>query len=171
MTITIRKCTLADIPALQAISRETFADTFGSENSPEDLANYLDESYSQAQLKQELQDPNSEFYFAYDDDQLAAYLKVNVGDSQTEEMGKNAFEIQRIYVLPQFKRRHIGSQLMTKALELARQHHSSTVWLGVWEYNLPAQGMYKHFGFKQTGDRVFTLGESRQRDLIMTKTL
>ncbi|MSE22138.1 GNAT family N-acetyltransferase, partial [Lactobacillus parabuchneri] len=99
MTITIRKCTLADIPALQAISRETFADTFGSENSPEDLANYLDESYSQAQLKQELQDPNSEFYFAYDDDQLAAYLKVNVGDSQTEEMGKNAFEIQRIYVL------------------------------------------------------------------------
>lgn len=171
VTIVIRKCTLADIGELQQISRETFADTFGSENSSENLNQYLDESYRLDRLTQEFKNPNSAFFFALADGQLAGYLKVNVLDAQTESMGPQALEIQRIYIKRAFKRQGIGSKLMTKALAVAKAKQRSTVWLGVWEHNLPAQHLYRKFDFKQTGDHVFTLGESRQRDLIMTRTL
>ena len=171
VTIVIRKCTLADLSELQQISRETFADTFGPENSPANVNQYLDESYNLDRLKQELTDADSDFFFALVDGQVAGYLKVNVGNAQTEAMGNHALEVQRIYIKPAFKRQGIGSKLMAQALAVAKDNHRSTVWLGVWEHNLLAQQLYQKFGFKQTGDHVFTLGESRQRDLIMSRTI
>lgn len=169
--VTIRKCNLADINDLQKSIRETFADTFGPENNPQNVEEYLDASYNLDQLEGELSDPHSEFFFAFVDDQLAGYLKINTGTAQTEKMGSNAFEIQRIYIKKAFKRQGIGSKLMDKAFAIAKEKQCSPVWLGVWEHNLPAQALYQKFGFKQTGDHVFTLGESRQRDLIMSKEI
>lgn len=46
----LEKISTADLDELIAISRETFADTFGKDNTPEDLKKYLDESYSVAKM-------------------------------------------------------------------------------------------------------------------------
>lgn len=171
MSVAITKCTISDLTALQKISGETFADTFGPYNSAENIQNYIQQSYNDQQLTEEMADPHSQFYFIKVDGRLTGYLKVNVGDAQTEQMGPNGLEIQRIYVLPEFKHQGLGSQLLNKGISIAKELDKSFVWLGVWENNLSALKFYQKFGFTQHSDHVFTLGGSRQRDLIMKKTI
>ncbi|WP_054655232.1 GNAT family N-acetyltransferase [Lentilactobacillus kisonensis] len=171
MTITIRKCTLADMADLQQISRVTFADTFGDANTEADLSAYLNDAYSQSQLRKELTNPNSQFFFVFKDEILAGYLKVNVLDAQTEKMGQSDLEVQRIYILPQYKRHGLGRKLINQAITIAQKLHKTGIWLGVWENNLGAIAFYQQLGFKQVGDHVFTLGNSPQRDLILEKRI
>ena len=42
----IRKVALQDIDALKKIGRQTFEETFATDNSPEDVVQYIDESFS-----------------------------------------------------------------------------------------------------------------------------
>ncbi|MFD1126227.1 GNAT family N-acetyltransferase [Lentilactobacillus raoultii] len=167
----VRECTLADVQALQEISRETFADTFGAVNTPMDLTHYLQTAYSLPKLRAELSDPEAAFFFIYRDDQLAGYLKLNFGDNQTEAYGPDSLEIQRIYIRQSFKHLGLGTHLMHKAFEVAKRLSKKRIWLGVWEKNFSAIKFYRKLGFSQIGDHVFVLGSSRQRDLIMAKDL
>ncbi|GAA3196276.1 GNAT family N-acetyltransferase [Lentilactobacillus kefiri] len=171
MTTIITKCTISDLPELQKISGETFADTFGPFNSPENVKKYIQKSYSEEQLINELTDPQSQFFFIKVNNRSAGYLKVNVGDVQTENMGSDGLEIQRIYIRSQYKHQGLGSQLLRKGIGIARELHKSFVWLGVWENNHDALKFYQKFGFNQYSDHIFTLGGSEQRDLIMKKMI
>lgn len=171
MTPILKRVQLADLPKLQQISRTTFSDTFGSENSASDLAAYLETAYSESQLAAELTNPESAFYFVLLADQVAGYLKVNWGQAQSEQLGATGFEIERIYILPQFKRHGLGRFLYQTAVHQAEQAGKEFIWLGVWEHNYPAQAFYKKLGFYQVGQHTFTLGEDPQTDLLMRRDL
>ncbi|WP_125767055.1 GNAT family N-acetyltransferase [Lapidilactobacillus wuchangensis] len=170
-TPVLKQVQLADLTTLQQISRETFADTFGSENSASDLAEYLETAYSNEQLTSELANPESAFYFVQLADQVAGYLKVNWGQAQSEKLGATGFEIERIYIRPQFKRHGLGRLLYQHAVDQAEQADKEFIWLGVWERNYPAQAFYKKLGFYQVGQHTFTLGEDPQTDLLMRRDL
>lgn len=101
-SIKIKKATEQDIDRLQLIGKQTFAETFSSENSEENMREYLEKEFSIEKLKSELTDENSEFYFAKLDNETIGYLKINIGQSQTEIKGTNSLEIERIYVLREF---------------------------------------------------------------------
>lgn len=167
----VRKVTINDVNELQNISRETFADTFGAENKPENLNQYLDNAYDTEKLQQEIANPNSEFYFAYIDGQLAGYLKLNVGSAQSEKMGDDYLEVQRIYLKKNFKRHGLGTELVNLAVQRAQAYGKPKIWLGVWEHNDGGLKFYQKMGFKQISDHVFQLGRSSQRDLIMEKPI
>ena len=92
----IRKVNIHDIDKLKEIGKLTFAETFSSENSEEDMREYLEEGFSTDKLKTELTDKNAEFYFTELGDKVTGYLKVNVGQSQTEMKNENTLEIERI---------------------------------------------------------------------------
>jgi ribosomal protein S18 acetylase RimI-like enzyme len=171
VTTIITKCTISDLPELQKISGETFADTFGPFNSPENVKKYIQKSYSEEQLTNELTDSQSQFFFIKVNNRSAGYLKINVGDAQTENMGSDSLEIQRIYIRSQYKHQGLGSQLLAKGIAIARELNKSFVWLGVWENNHDALKFYQKFGFNQYSDHIFTLGGSEQRDLIMKKMI
>jgi hypothetical protein len=82
--IEIKQVKVDEIDELQKIGRQTFSETFSSDNSEEDMKKYLDEGFASEKLKTELTDKNSEFYFARLDNKVVGYLKVNYGQSQTE---------------------------------------------------------------------------------------
>lgn len=54
-----------DIKTLQAIAKQTFTETFGSQNTAEDLAKFLNEEYDFNKLKAEVENPESFYYFYY----------------------------------------------------------------------------------------------------------
>ena len=146
--MTIRKVNIQDIEKLKEIGKLTFAETFSSENSEEDMREYLEEGFSTEKLKTELTDENAEFYFAELDDNVIGYLKVNFGQSQTEIKDKNALEIERIYVLKEFHGKKVGQILYDKAIELAKEKSADYVWLGVWEQNPRAIRFYEKNGLQ-----------------------
>lgn len=160
-----------DIKTLQAIAKQTFTETFGSQNTAEDLAKFLNEEYDFDKLKAEVENPESFYYFYYFEDELAGYLKLNVGAAQTESDYPEALEIQRIYVLQKYQGKRIGLAMMQQALVIAEELKKPQVWLGVWGNNFKAQAFYQKSGFKKVGSHDFTLGDDRQTDHILLKIL
>ena len=57
--IEIRKATVSDVEAIQKLSIQTFKETFSAVNTPENLANYIKDSFSLEQLTAEL---NNDLY-------------------------------------------------------------------------------------------------------------
>lgn len=172
MVVTIQKIGVEQVQALAEISRETYYDTFIADNTEEGMQLFLDEAYALPVLKKELENPESDIYFLYEEDgQIAAYLKLNRGQAQTEDVHENALEIQRIYVRPSKKRKGYGTLLIDFALGQADQLGCDAIWLGVWEHNYPAQAFYKSHGFYQVGQHEFPMGDKMDIDYIYLKDL
>lgn len=162
---------LEDLRQLQKISVETFTETFKDQNSPENMKAYLERAYNLDQLEQELANRSSQFFFVYLTQEVAGYLKVNTDEAQSEAMGADSLEVERIYVKNKFQKHGLGKQLLNKALEIALEQKKKKIWLGVWEENENAIAFYQKKGFVQTGAHSFYMGDDEQVDLIMTKTL
>jgi diamine N-acetyltransferase len=170
MAIIIKECTLEDVNKLQEISYETFNETFKDQNSPENMDAYLKRAFNLKQLGKELSNPLSQFFFVYVNHEVAGYLKVNSNDAQSEEMGEESLEIERIYIKKDFQKHGLGKYLLNKAIEVAMENNKVQIWLGVWEKNENAIAFYEKMGFVQTGVHSFYMGDEEQIDLIMTKT-
>ncbi len=178
MSIHLQKITKNNVQDLQEVSIQTFTETFKDNNSEKSLNDYLNTAYELTKLEKELENPHSEFYFAYFNNELAGYLKININDAQSEKMGENALEVERIYIKMEriyikksFKRRGIGRHLIETAEQLAKKYQKNLMWLGVWEYNPKAIAFYETLGFKVIGAHSFFMGEEEQTDLIMSKQL
>lgn len=169
--IKLVKCTPKDVEALQRISIETFSATFGPYNTEDNLNGYLKSAYDIKVLKKELSNVNSEFYFAYEDNEIAGYLKINVLDAQSEKMADDFLEVQRIYVRENFKRHGIGKKMLNFAVKRAQDLGKTHMWLGVWESNFTAQRFYYAMGFEKYSSHHFFMGDSSQTDFILKKEL
>jgi diamine N-acetyltransferase len=167
MEIIVTKITENEILQLQKIGRKTFSETFSENNTEESMNDYLETSFSIEKLISELNDENSEFYFAKLNDEVIGYLKLNIGSSQTEIKGDNALEIERIYVSKDFHGKKVGQILYEKAIEIASHKNLDYVWLGVWENNQRAIKFYQKNGFVEFDKHIFRLGTDEQTDIMM----
>lgn len=167
MELKVNKVTIDEIRQLQEIGKLTFFETFASENSENNMKEYLEKGFSIKKLTSELNDQNTEFYFVEFDSKVIGYLKVNVGQSQTEIKDHNSLEIERIYVLKDFYGKKVGQTLYKKAIELAKGKNLKYVWLGVWEHNPRAIRFYEKNGFVKFDKHVFKLGDDEQTDIMM----
>ena len=169
--IKTKQCTLGDLHILQKISSETFNETFEHQNSPENMNAYMERAFNLKQLEKELTNISSKFFFVYFENEVAGYLKVNTNDAQSEEMGDESLEIERVYIKKKYQKHGLGKCLLNKSLDIALECHKKKVWLGVWEKNENAIAFYIKMGFVQTGAHSFYMGDEEQIDFIMVKKL
>lgn len=165
--IEIKRATLKDLVPIQNISKQSFTETFASINTPENIESYLQSSFNTEQLTSEISNPNSPFYLAILDSEPIGYLKLNLGDAQTEILKDNTLEIQRIYVLQAFHGKKIGQILLEEAIKVAQESSVDYIWLGVWEENHRALQFYSKNGFVEFDKHLFILGDDQQTDLLM----
>ena len=170
-TIEIRQIGLDNTTELQQIGRLTFTETFAEHNSPENLTDYLEESFATVKLTNELKNPDSRFYFAFVGSKVAGYLKINFGKAQTEDIDPSAMEIERIYVLKEFQGKKVGQSLFQKAMGAAAESGAYMVWLGVWEKNHKALNFYRKNGFEAFDQHIFRIGDDEQTDFLMKRSL
>lgn len=166
-SIAIKKIGVEQLVPLQEIGRKTFYDTFFESDSEESMKAYLATSFSTEKLTAELENPNSEFYFATQNEVVIGYLKVNFGAAQTELQDANAVEIERIYVLQDYHGKQVGQLLFEKAMAIAKSNRCDYIWLGVWEENHRALQFYTKNGFVAFDKHIFVLGEEEQTDIMM----
>ncbi|PYF08436.1 GNAT family N-acetyltransferase [Ureibacillus chungkukjangi] len=171
MSIEITKCNLEDLQTLQEVSIETFYEAFKEQNSPESMEAYLEKAFNLEKLELEISNISSQFFLIHFNNEVAGYLKININEAQSEEMGDESLEIERIYLKTKFQKHGLGKVLLNKAIEIATDLDKKKVWLGVWEENENAIAFYKKMGFVQTGTHSFYMGDEEQLDFIMTKTL
>lgn len=169
IAMNIKKCTLNELSSLQEICRRTFAETYGSQNTAENMKKYMDSAYSDEVLSEELSSPDSVTYIAYENSSPIGYMKLNRKGEQTESGYKNSLELQRIYIIPEAKGHGVGSRFIELAEKTAKRLGLEYVWLGVWEKNSAAITFYEDKGFKRFSEHTFVLGDERQTDFLMRK--
>ena len=162
-----KECSLEDIEKIKYISEKTFYETFSNENTKEDMEIYLKENFSYEQLESEIKNNDSRFYIVESNKEVVAYMKLNFDKAQTETGHNNTLELQRIYVLQEYKNKHIGKMLIQKAIEIGKNNNLNYVWLGVWEHNINAIKFYEKQGFEKFDTHIFKLGEDEQTDNLM----
>ncbi|QQR97938.1 MAG: GNAT family N-acetyltransferase [Sphingobacteriales bacterium] len=165
--IKITKATVNELMLLQSIAKQTFYETFASYNSEENMSKYLAENFAEDKILLEINNTNSEFYFAIYQHKEIGYLKINFGIAQTEKTTNNSLEIERIYVLKEFHGRNVGQLLYEKAIKIAKARKVNYVWLGVWENNKRAINFYKKNNFIEFDKHIFKLGDELQTDIMM----
>lgn len=155
------------LSVLQLISAQTFSETFSEHNDEGDMKLYIESSFNPTTLKIQLENNSSKFYFATDGEEVVGYLKINWGNAQSESLGNNSLEVERIYVLKSYHGKKVGMVLYQKALEVATELNFDFIWLGVWEKNERAIQFYQKNGFVEFDKHLFKLGKDVQTDLLM----
>src|SRR5699024_12261648 len=111
-----------------------------------DMVRFLEEDYETVKLVKEIENPNSRFYFLLVQNEIAGYLKINVGDAQTEHLRENALEVERIYLRSSFQHRGLGNVLLDFAEITTRGEDRDYIWFGVYDKSLPAHHVYRRHG-------------------------
>ena len=157
------------MPGLVEIGKRTFFDTFAGVNDPQDMAQYLDESFDPDMIQSELNDPGITYFLAESENQLVGYLKLKEGAEEPCVTGDRPVELVRLYLDASCIGKGFGTAMMKHALQDAASRGYKILWLGVWEDNERAIAFYKKWGFKTVGKHTFMLGSDAQTDLIMQR--
>ncbi|TLP77296.1 GNAT family N-acetyltransferase [Maribacter sp. ACAM166] len=167
MVLKYRKCKTTDLNQLIQISQQTFVEAFEKDNNRNDFANYIEKAFSENSLKGELANTNTQFYFVYNNVELVAYFKLNVGTAQTDVKLSDSLELERIYVLSIYQGMGLGAQLLVQVKNIAIEDGKNMLWLGVWEKNVRAIQFYQRHGFQKFGTHPYFIGLDEQTDWLM----
>lgn len=167
----IRRASIEDAQLLADLGARTFDETFSKDNSPEDMAVYLADSFSVGRLTEELTDPLAVFFVAEVEGRAAGYAKIHSGEVSASVEGQRPIELVRLYVSQDWLGRGVGPALMRRCIDEARELGFQTIWLGVWERNHRAQAFYRKWDFYEVGEHIFQLGSDPQRDVVMQRAI
>jgi diamine N-acetyltransferase len=169
--VVIRRASIADAEELARFGARTWSETFGAENTPDDLALYLAETYGPAQQTAELRDPSWTTLLAEEGGRMAGFAQVRTGPAPPCVTGPEPIELYRFYVDSPWHGKGLARRLMGAVDDEAVRRGGKTLWLGVWEHNPRAQAFYRKCGFVDVGEHTFVVGTDPQRDRVMEKIL
>lgn len=179
----VRRATMADAEALVKVTTETFVETFGHMYPPEDLAQYLKESYSIDKMVSLLE--NNQYALWVLEEEDTGKRGGAVGESACGIVVGHALagpcglphadiehgdgEVKRLYVLKSHQKEGHGQRLMDAAMEWLLSSGPRTLWLGVWSENYGAQKFYQRYGFEKAGEYEFPVGKIRDHEFIFRR--
>ena len=167
----VRRAQPADAAALASFAARTFRETFEADNTPENMALYLEANYGPERQAAEIRDAGVVTLVAVDGRRFAGYSQLREGPAPACVPGTAPIEIRRFYVDRAWQGKGLAQSLMMASIEGAMERGARTVWLAVWERNLRAQAFYRKCGFEDCGAQDFMLGRDRQTDRVMVRAL
>jgi GNAT superfamily N-acetyltransferase len=167
----IRRATIDDAALIATVGAESFAASFGAQNTPENLAMHLARAFGSEIQRRELADPDVTYLIAEQDGRTAGYAQVYEGEAPACVTGPSPIEVRRFYVLHEFHGTGIAQKLMDACADEARRRGGRTLWLGVWDQNPRAIRFYTKWGFEDVGGQIFMLGEDPQQDRVLSHAL
>lgn len=168
--IDYRDATPADGPALDAMARAIWVETFGHSCSAEDAEAYLATAYGPAgALLRDLASGKARFRLALAGERIVGYAKLNPPWLPDAEPG--AMQLSQLYVVSDFHGAGIAHALMDWTIDTARAVGAAALLLTVWEENHRARRFYEKRGFVHIGDYAFPVGDQIDTDNIMRLAL
>ncbi|HVJ01151.1 MAG TPA: GNAT family N-acetyltransferase [Sphingomonas sp.] len=165
----IRDATTADLPAIDAIFRESFAATFAHLYKPHDLATFFARFTPEAWAA-EFGNGDYAFRVAEDAQGPFGYCKLGPITLPATPAGP-AIELRQLYLLERGKGMGAAQALMQWALDTARARSAREVWLSVYIDNHRAKRFYERYGFEDQGPYAFMVGDHADEDRLMRLVL
>ena len=149
----LRDAAAADLPAIDAIFRESFVATF--------LARFTPEAWAA-----EFASEGLAFRIAEDDQGPLGYCKVGPLALPATPDGP-AMELRQLYLLERGKGSGAAQALMDWAIATARARGAAELWLSVYVDNHRARRFYERYGFEDRGPYIFKVGDHEDEDRLM----
>lgn len=168
----IRAAAPADAPALAALARASFIETFGPDGFdvgyPEaDLSQFLIDSYAPERVALWLAEPNSQLLVAQDETgQLVGYVQSGANTLPYDQAEPGDGELKRLYIRREAQGTGLGRALFEQALDWLGER---PVLIGVWSENLKAQRLYAHYGFEHVAGYTFMVGQTADAEFILRR--
>jgi GNAT superfamily N-acetyltransferase len=170
-SLIIRRAGPGDAEALTEIAARTFIETFGAENTPEDLDAHILAYYSPTRQAAEIADPNITILLALQVEKLVGFAYIQRSTAPICVVSERPVELRRFYFAKSSHGSGFASVLMQAARQAALELNGTDIWLGVWERNPRAIAFYSKSGFVRIGSHIFTVGNDRQTDYIFISPL
>jgi ribosomal protein S18 acetylase RimI-like enzyme len=167
----IRVADKKDAALIADLSRQTFADSFAGQNKEADIQKFFDEQFTREALIAEVGAPNNIFFLVEEGKEVLGYTRLRENNQPPELGSNNSIEIARLYAVKDAIGKGVGKLMMQYALDTARQLGKDVAWLGVWEHNQRAIDFYIKWGFEKFSSHIFLLGDDKQTDFLMKKSL
>jgi len=166
----IRRALPADAPAIVAISRATFVETFGHLYRPQDLAAFLEESYDLEQIRADLADPAKAFWLVEADGEVVGHGLAGPCGLPHPDVTPASGELKRFYLLKAHQNGGTGRRLFAEIMDWLLKDGPRDLWIGVWSENHGALRFYARQGFEQVGTYGFQVGETIDHEFILRRS-
>ncbi len=154
----IRPARPEDAPALGALGRQTFIDTFvtgfGIPYPEDDLKAFLDASFDPEPTLKKLAEPGCAWWVAERDGELLAFANAGPNGLPHPDARPSHMELRRLYVARAAQGLGLGTRLL---------------WIGVWSGNEKAQRLYAAHGFEKAGEYEYPVGAWRDHEFILRR--
>ena len=170
--LVLRAATLADIPALSRLAISSFVDKFGALYSSEDLAAFIAEALSEANIAAEMANPDRLYRLAEQDGALLAFCKLGLSCGFPRyARGQNVLELKQLYAAAAATGQGIGGALMDWAMAEFAARKADEVQISVYAGNDGAQRFYQRYGFEKVADITFKVGEQLDPEFLFAQML
>ena len=163
--VAVRKWKQSDLPAIQQVAWDTWADAYGAFIPESDRRFFHEAYYALDKLKNLYISGLVDGCVALADDEIVGYSKTYWNEQRSE------FYVTSLYVLPKYQKFGLGKMMLEYGMEIARKYDVDRIWLGVMVDNKPAIEWYERQGFTFIENRPFTIGKTTVDDLIGYKLI
>lgn len=195
-TITLRRATPADAPALALVGAATFLEAFTWMLPGPDIIAHAAKHHTIPAYQHYFDHPDTRITlavtgpavgFPHQPGAPVGYAMLCTPDLPTLHVLPTDIELKRIYLFSRFRNAPVmnsndadgapipklrsAQALMDAAVADARDLHRTRLLLGTHAGNLRAIAFYRRNGFTQAGTRTFQVGTQICSDLIFAKTL
>ncbi len=171
--VVLRRARLGEAEALARLGRQTFQETFldgfAIPYPPQDLATFLEASYTASAFAGKLADPRQATWVVERAGALLGYANAGPCTLPHPQTCTNDVELHRLYVLGAAQGLGFGRQLLDTALAWMEAQGAGPLWIGVWSGNLKAQRLYEAYGFVKVGDYRFPVGNWCDDEFILRR--
>lgn len=151
--VTIIEASVEHIKYIQTVSEIAWPAAFKELLSPDQIAYMMEMMYSDASLREQIEEKKHLFFLAKLNSKFVGYMSV---EHDCEKSGKT--KIHKIYVLPDLQKKGVGKALLARAIAEAKKANSRALFLNVNKQNNGAIAFYLRNGFVRIKEEVIDIG-------------
>jgi diamine N-acetyltransferase len=159
MSITIIRADVSYAATIATIGKKSFRNAFEHLfRSKVELFEYLEHTYEPVKLAKSMRKGNNVYFLAMFDKQPAGFAKVKMSSLNEHIESIAQMELQKIFVLPEYRDYGIGTALLNEVKSLADEIYPDYIWLNTHISNNKALRFYEKNGFEVINKDFFTVG-------------
>jgi ribosomal protein S18 acetylase RimI-like enzyme len=143
----LKKATITDIIDLKKICVDAYSLNFYDHWNAGGLKWYLNKEFSTERLTLGLTDKNTEYYYIEHKLKAVGFIKIRNNSSTTLPV-ENNMEVEKIYILPDYKGMGIGKISLNEIIKRTKERGCKNLFLCVIDSNENAISFYKKLGFQ-----------------------
>lgn len=177
--VRIRQALPSDASDIAHLAAITFPDACPPEVGPDAQADHIRRNLNIEVISEWIVSQRHRVLVAECEGSLIAYTMIELfeegdhpGDVPADTIAPAPTYVSKCYTLSDFRGSGISGAIMEAALEdAAPRAHGTQFVLGTNRGNRRARDFYKRHGFKKKGRRVFWVGDVRNEDVVMIRTI